>query len=131
MLGALSGDVWARGTPTSPLCIPVGLWDEDPARPPNPMLEASPVPAYRRVEAQVADVAGDELLLLERGGHAEGVADHRLLHRVHLEGEGGTGWLGGTGTRIPRCSVFAPGFQERAWGLTELSVTSPYVHYFI
>lgn len=45
-------------------------------------------PTYGRVEAQVADVAGDELLLLERGRHAEGVADHRLLHRVHLEGEG-------------------------------------------
>lgn len=51
-----------------------------PARPPGP--------TYRRVEAQVADVAGDELLLLERGRHAKSVADHRLLHRVHLEGEG-------------------------------------------
>lgn len=75
------------------------------------MLEASPVPAYRRVEAQVADVAGDELLLLERGGHAEGVADHRLLHRVHLEGEGGTGWLGGTGTRSTHPAVLSVGSQ--------------------
>lgn len=47
-----------------------------------------PTPTYRRVEAQVADVAGDELLLLERGGHPKGVADHGLLHRVHLQREG-------------------------------------------
>lgn len=78
-----------------------------PARPPSPTLGASPVPAYRRVEAQVADVAGDELLLLQRGGHAEGVADHRLLHRVHLEGEEGTGWLGGTGTRSTHPAVLS------------------------
>lgn len=40
---------------------------------------------YRGVKAQVANVAGDDLLLLEGLRDAKSVIDHRLLHRVHLK----------------------------------------------
>lgn len=43
-------------------------------------------PTYSGVEAQVTDVTGDDGFLFVRG-HAERVADHRLLHWVHLRGE--------------------------------------------
>ena len=39
--------------------------------------------AHHGVEAEVADVTGDDGLLFGRS-HAEGVVDHCLLHRVHL-----------------------------------------------
>lgn len=38
---------------------------------------------YSGVEAQVTDVTGDDGFLLG-WRHAEGVVDHRLLHRIHL-----------------------------------------------
>lgn len=41
--------------------------------------------SYRRVEAQVTDVTGDDLFLLEWLRDAKRVVDHRLLHRVHLQ----------------------------------------------
>lgn len=186
----LSWDVWARGTPTSPLCIPVGLWDEAkgsfalvaPRRAAS-WGRAVPAEASRALHASPkGETAG------EGGGceqHAHGVhlaparprggcrvlapaplarpaprsgpAPCRLtaelkrrwqmlqeMNCFFFSGVGtpkvwlitafctGSIWKGrkaqggwvapGPAARIPRCSVFAPGFQERAWGLTDLSL---------
>lgn len=46
-------------------------------------LQKSPVP-HRRVKPEVANVAGDDLFLLEGLRNTECVVDHRLLDRVHL-----------------------------------------------
>lgn len=66
-----------------------------PSRPPSPQKTSAPVTfSYRRVKAQVANVAGDNLFLLEGLRDAERVVDHRLLDGVHLRrhtGEGGGG----------------------------------------
>lgn len=50
---------------------------------------------YLGVEADLADVAGDDWSLGLHQWNPEGVVDHSLLHRVHLPGrvtgEGGKG----------------------------------------
>lgn len=53
--------------------------------------------AYSGVKAQVTNITGDGRSPLRRGD-AEGVVDHRSLHRIHLWKDI-FGWTGGGGTQ--------------------------------